>query len=519
MNCLKNIFTVLSAGLLLSPFVSCKKLLDQDPINSPYNSVFWQNQRDAEQGVAGGYALLRKALTSNTEYQENMSHFAYGSLPAFEFTDYNQYDVRFLVKGGDGMNTADFLGSYLEPYHDWTPYYKVITQANIMLHNIPNIPDAQFTDAATKTRNRYLGEAYFMRAFSYLYMVRIWGDVPLVTKYDPDPVNAVNLPRISEKVVLDTVISDLKNAIKLLPWEYKNGSERAVRANRGAAFGLLAHTYMWRNFLNKGQVVSDVTNAIAAVDSVEKSGQYQLLDASLYPKVFHGKSAEGVFEINMQVANGEQQIEKGFYYNILKTPFIADKNGKIDAPNTDLINMLYDEESTDLRRQYYFTNLNVDDQYSVMMVKFAGPNRENINYKNPGNFTNAAVDANIILMRYADLLLLRAEAYADQGNVGAALKDINFVRARSQAEPILEEDVTNIREEAFLERSRELYGEGQRWYDLVRTGFLTNQDMNAGGIFPQDRFDAGGWKWPVGRVLFLNNNVLAQNQFWLGKVK
>lgn len=519
MNCLKNIFTVIAAGLLLSPFVSCKKLLDQEPINSPYNSVFWQNQRDAEQGVAGGYALLRRALTSNTDWDQNMSHFSYGSLPAYEFSDYNIYDVRALVKGGDGMNTADFLGAYLDKYHDWSPYYKVITQTNIMLHNIPNIPDAQFTDQATRTRNRFLGEAYFLRAFSYFYMVRIWGDVPLVVKYDPNPVGAENIPRTNEKIILDTCIADLKKAISLLPWEYKSGSERAVRANRGAAFGLLAHAYMWRNFLNKGQVVSDVTNAIAAIDSVEQSGQYQLLAAEMYPKIFHGKSMEGVFEINMQVADGEQQVEKGFYYNILKTPFISNKDGKVDAPNIDLINLLYDEAGTDARRHYYFTNLDAFGQYDVMICKFAGPNRENINYRNPGNFTDAAVDANIILMRYADLLLLRAEARADQGNVGAALQDINRVRARSHAEPILPEDVTDIKEEAFLERSRELYAEGQRWYDLVRTGMLMNGNVNAAPGFPQDRFNAGGWKWPVGRMLFLNNSVLTQNEYWLGKVK
>ncbi|MEC5143325.1 RagB/SusD family nutrient uptake outer membrane protein [Chitinophaga sp. 212800010-3] len=518
MNCLKNIFTVIAAGMLLSPFVSCKKLLNQDPINSPYGSVFWQNQRDAEQGVAGGYALLRRALTTNTDWDKNMSHFAYGSLPAFEFRDFNVYDVQFLVKGGDGMANADFLGSYLDKYHDWSPYYKVITQANIMLHNIPNIPDAQFTDAPTKARNRYMGEAYFLRAYSYFYMVRLWGDVPLVMSFDDDPAHSGNLPRTNEKAVLDTVIADLKKAVDLLPWEYKNGGERAVRANKGAAYGLLAHAYMWRNFLNKGNTPADLTNAIGAVDAVEQSGQYQLLTADMYPKIFHGKSNEGVFEINMQVGSGEQQVEKGFYYNILKAPFIANRTGKPDAPNKDLISELYDDDA-DLRLKYYFASLDVDDQYSVTICKFAGPNRENIYYRNPGTFTDAAVDANIIIMRYADLLLLRAEAYADQGNIADALRYVNMVRTRSNAYTLTAADIDDIKKEVSRERSRELYAEGQRWYDLVRTGFLTSLDMNAGGNFPQSRYDAGGWKWPVGRVLFLNNSVLQQNSYWLGKVK
>ncbi|MBO9732021.1 MAG: RagB/SusD family nutrient uptake outer membrane protein [Chitinophaga sp.] len=518
MNFLKNICAVMVTGLALSPFVSCKKLLNQDPINSPYNTVFWQNQRDAEQGVAGGYALIRKALTTNTDWDQNLSHFAYGSIPAFEFTDFNLYDVRALVKGGDGFNTADFIGSYLDPYHNWSPYYKIVTQANIMLHHIPNIPDAQFTDNATRTRNRFLGEAYFIRAFAYFYMVRIWGDVPLVTKYDEDPAHAVNLPRVNEKAVLDTVIADLRNAVRLLPMAYQSGSERAVRANKGAALGLLAHAYMWRNFLNKGQVASDLTNAIAAIDSVSNSGQYDLPPAAEYSKIFHGKSTEGVFEINMQVGNGEQQIGKGFYYFMLKTPFIHDKLNKSDAPNIDLISELYDGDTADVRPKYYFSSLNADNQYNVVICKFAGPNGENINYKNPGNFTDPAVDANIIIMRYADLLLLRAEAYADLGNEAAALQDINKVRDRAHATALTPDDIDDIKKEVFRERSRELYAEGQRWYDLVRTGFLTDQNMNAGGSFPKSRYDAGGWKWPVGRALFLNNSVITQNDFWLGKV-
>ncbi|MCW3464057.1 RagB/SusD family nutrient uptake outer membrane protein [Chitinophaga nivalis] len=512
MNRLKNIFTVVAAGLLLSPFVACKKLLDQEPINSPYNNVFWKNQRDAEQGVAGGYALLRRALTTNNEYDMNLSHFAYGTLPAFEFDDYRQYDLGFLVKSNGELSTANFIGSYLDAYHDWSPYFKVVTQANLILHYLPGIPNEQFTESPARTRNRLLGEAYFLRAYSYFYMVRLWGDVPLVTKFDGDPAQAQNVPRTNEKVVLDNCVEDLKKAISLLPWEYKNGMERAVRANRGAAFGLLAHVYMWKNFLNKGTVATDRTNAIAAVDSLEKSGQYQLLPAASYPKIFRGKTAEGIFELNMQVADGEQQVQKGFYYSIMKTPFIQNKTSKPDVLNKALVDRLYEED--DLRLQYYFSGLKAAEPEKIVICKFSGPNRENIYYKNPGNFSDAAVDANLILMRYADLLLLRAEAYADQGNIGAALKDVNAVRIRAGASP--SDGNGDIRYEVFAERTRELYAEGQRWYDLVRTGYLATEENNK---FGQSRYNAEGWKWPVSRKLFLNNTVITQNKFWLGKVK
>ncbi|RFS26266.1 RagB/SusD family nutrient uptake outer membrane protein [Chitinophaga silvatica] len=514
----KNILIAGLALLLFVPFTACKKLLDQTPINSPYAEVFWKNQQDAEQGAAGAYALVRKALTSNTEYNQYMSHFAYGSLAAFEFQDYDQYDVASLVKGGDGFNSADFIGSYLQPYHDWSPYYKIVAQTNIMLEFIPKIPDGQFTTNASTTRNRYLGEARFLRAFAYFYMLRLWGDVPLVLSYDPDPAHATNLPRTNEKVVLDSVITDLQKAVTLLPWDLGSANDKAVRATKGAAYGLLAHAYMWRNFLNKGANRADLTNAIAAIDAVEQSGKYMLLAASEYHKVFHGKSAEGVFEINMQAQYGEHQVAKGFYYNILKRPFL-EKDKKLDAPNLDLISTIYDDED-DLRLKYFFYNLDASEQFDVTICKFAGSNGENV-YHGQENIMGS-VDANIIIMRYADLLLLRAEAYADLGNTGAAIKDMNTVRARSNAYALEEADYGDqydLQAEVLLERSRELYAEGQRWYDLVRTGFLTEDWANGWLTFPQSRYEEEGWKWPVARSLFQTNNVLTQNKFWLGKVR
>ncbi|CAL1519598.1 RagB/SusD family nutrient uptake outer membrane protein [Chitinophaga sp. MM2321] len=512
MNYLKNICTVAMAGMLLSPLVSCKKLLDQEPINSPYNNVFWQNQRDAEQGVAGGYAMLRRALTTNTAFGGDMSHFAYGTLPAYEFEKYNQYDLGFLVDGGHSTATADFLGDYLDPLQNWTAFYKVITQANTILYNVPDIPDNAFTETPARTRNKFLGEAYFLRAYTYFYMTRIWGDVPLITQYDTDPAHSGNVARTNEKTVLDTCISDLRQAINLLPWDAKNGNEKAVRAYKGAAYALLAHVYMWKNFLLKGSDQQNMKNAIAAVDSLEASGRYQLLPATMYPKIFHGKSDEGIFEINMQVADGEQQTETGYYYSTLKDPFIRNKSDKPDILNKELIDDLYDEN--DLRLKYYFNGLQEDNVSKIVLCKFAGPLAENIYYKNPGNFSGAAVDANIILLRYADLILLRAEAYADLGNDGAALSDINMVRRRAGADDT--DGNGDVKYEVFRERSRELYGEAQRWYDMVRNGFLPDEN---GGKFTVSRYNDEGWKWPVGRALFLNNNVLIQNKYWLGKVK
>jgi len=511
MKCLKYMFIAITAVVLLAPLVSCKKLLEQDPINSPYNEVFWKDEKDALQGLAGGYALLRKALTVNTAFGGNMSHFSYGDLTAFEFDRFNQYDLDFLITGGKGFNNASFIGDYLEDYHDWSPHFRVITQANIILHHVAKIPDNKFTHEPVQTRNKILGEALFLRAFSYFYMVRLWGDVPLVTTYDEDPAHAQNVARTSEKTVLDTCINDLQQAISLLPWDYLDGAEKAVRANKGAAYALLAHVYMWKDFLNKGADNQNLTKAIAAVDAIQQSHKYRLVDSTEFVKLFKGKSDEGIFEINMQVGQSEQQTQSGFYYKCLMQPYIKGKTSQNGVLKKELIDDLY-EGRNDYR--YYYNFVFTSDNNSIL-TKYAGLNAENVFYKDLATYSLAAVDANIILFRYADVLLLRAEANAKLGQYGAARTDLEAVSNRA-GESVYEGDNDGLYEEIFRERSRELFCEGQRWYDLVRTGFLKTE---AGGTFGTSRYDQEGWKWPVARKLFVNNYVLRQNKFWEGKVK
>lgn len=488
----------------------CKKLLDQDPINSPYNDAFWKDEKDAMQALAGNYALLRKSLTTTTAFGGDMSHFAYGDLTAFEFSDFDQYDLDFLVEGGKDLGAPSYIGDYLGDLQDWTPYYQVITQSNIILHNMPGIPDNKYKSDPVETRSKIMGEALFLRTYAYFYMVRLWGDVPLVTAYDPDPAHAQPIPRNSELEVLDTCINNAKQAIALLLWDYKDGSGKAVRANKGSAYALLAHLYMWKHFRTNGADPKDLEQAIAAITEISKSGKYQLLPAAEFASLFKGKSNEGIFEINMQAAQNEQQQTSGFYYKITKEPYVKNKTSKNGVVNMDMLKKLYTPE--DLRYQYYFDFR--DNQNDPIITKYTGKGGENIFYKDVANFAQAAVSANIILFRYADVLLLRAEANAKLGRYGEARTDLNAVRARAGLEPSSKADAALLYE-IFAERSRELFAEGQRWYDLVRMRAFNGE---LGDNFDEARLAAEGWKWPVARSLFINNFVLKQNKFWEGKV-
>lgn len=490
---------VCAAGLL-----SCKKIIEQAPENRPYDQVFWQTEKDALQALSGDYALLRKALTVNNDFAGlAMSHFAYGDLPTGFFTTFDEYAYNFLTSGGKGEQIACFIGDYVESLQNWTPHYKTITLANTILNKVPEMPASKFADDASK--NKILGEALFLRAFSYFYMVRIWGDVPLLTAYDPQPGGSSNVARTDELIVLDTCINDLQKAATLLDW---NADETSVRAGKGAVHALLAHVYMWKDFLTNGADHTNLQKAISAIDEITNKGNYGLVIPD-YPRLFKGKSEEGIFEINMAFEQKEQQTETGFYYHTLTDPYIKRKTGKYGKFDVGEIDNLFTDDDT--RKSAYFDFSSSNDP---LLIKYCGANNQNIVYEDVANFSNAAVNSNIIIFRLADIMLLRAEANAKAGNYAAARIDLDAIRAKAglEASTVTDDELYTA---VIEERMRELFCEGHTWYDLVRSRLLTTKVDR----FSQTRFDQEGWKWPVGRALFLNNNVLTQTDYWKGKVR
>ena len=504
---MKSTYIILSFALSAVLFgSSCKKFLDQDPNSEASDQTTWKSENDANASVAACYSLIRSAFNAAITY------YSYGDLVSGEFTD---------VPGGDGayrdvMNYNWGFGVPAANTYDprlklrlYSNFYTAITQSNRCLYFIGNMPVAVFagSDDATKqaAKNHYLGEAYFTRAFNYFYISRVWGDVPLVTTYSDSAVTA-SVARTPQADVLKQAIADTKQALLYLNWKQDGSPDMAVRADKGAAFALLAHIYAW---------MGDYENCNQACDSVINSGTYHYLDAGSYMNIYKGQSPESIFEIS-QNATAESMRATDVYSITgvtLVPPYI---NNGASQPAWQLDNGLID---------YLYSDTN-DVRYNKALVKITtggGNTYESIKYANIQNVNNSTANQialnNIIVFRLADIQLLKAEALTAKAapDYGAAMAIVNDLRMVRGAEALPLVTGTDLLNTIIDERGRELFLEGHRTFDLIRLERLTHEQQ-FGYISPAE-FAAGKYYWPVDPTLFSTNTKLTQTPFWIGKMK
>lgn len=485
----------LLGGLFL--ISSCKKYINEGPIDTPTSDNFWTTERAAETGLAGAYGLLRSSLTAGEAY------FIFGDATANEFSNYNDWTLSDISSASNwNFNYVPYHESVL---HNWTSFYQVISQCNLIISQVPTIPAANFTDDPVATKNQLLGEAFFIRAYCYYYMTQVWGQPVIVTTAYTDPINAKAVPRSANAEGFNQAVADLKKSIALLQYGYQNTANIAVQANRGAAFALLSKVYMWQK---------QYALASAAADSVIINGGYVLEPAATYTNIFKGHDPESIFEMNMLYSPNQNESQSGTNSGVfgifLSSPLVTGKSGDNWVVNMDLVTSLYDTTSTsaDIRVKQVFYGLS---STNPLMVKYA-----NVIYQNPSQKTIPFVSNNMVLLRLADILLIKAEATTQLGDLTAGQYYLNQVRQRAGLDPYVADGPSDLLYTIMDERGRELFGEGQWFYDLVRTGFIDDPgyDNAIDGYLP-NRLNSGGYLWPLDlRTLLPQDPLLTQNAWW-----
>ncbi len=385
----------------------CKNFLNQAPLGQQTSETFFKTQQDAIDATNATYSMLRDwqvhvfswiGLTSIVSDNADK-----GSTPG---------DASFL----ENLNDLQFDPGNVAFSDPWAGYYKGIYRANLAIQNIPNIK----MDATMK--NRLIAENKFLRAYFYFFLVRAYGNVPLITK----PLNAdqYNQPNSTPDSVYALIERDLQFAVQNLPVKSQYSSADQGRASKGAAQGLLAKVYLYRQ---------DYKDAQKYAEDVINSGEYSLDPNYAQMFTLGGENNTGtIFSAEcVATASGNGGSQYGQVQGVRGNPNLG---WGFDNPSMDLINS-YDEG--DPRQEA--TVLFVWEQTPDGAVVHKNPNMVDEHYNQKVYVPESALiggqgdnPANIRILRYADVLLIASEAAYQNGDVSTAQKYLNMVRDRAR---------------------------------------------------------------------------------------
>jgi len=495
--------------------------LDEDVYGFYTTDDFFSNTGRLTMGVNGVYATLSSPRT-------------YGQYWMVYDTD---TDISH-VKGAGTGHTARDLGHY-NAYsthswlqESWAMYYQGIDRANTILDHKDEV-QLKATEADTILYKNLIAQTKALRAIYYFDLVRLFGDVPYFDT-QAKVTDPVNVPKTERSVVYDKIITDLNEAIPDLKW-YNEAIQTGERISKGAAMGMLARIYLFRGGYSlygsgaKGELKRPdnyreyYQEAKILIDNLISTGPHGLLDS--YERVFRNMCElindpyENMFEISyysptgltgttgvMGTYNGPEINQASTYGRA--NSFIKTHNFFDDTYET----------TGDLRRDVSVAKFSIDATNTIKNINKNqsynwSPGKWRRNWQTGEVKDNNNTDVNVVLLRYADILLMRAEIENELngGPNTLAIEAINQVYRRAFGKPYLTPDANDFKlsdfpdkqtffDYLYLERARELCFEGHRRMDLIRWGLLEKavtdtkkqfDDAIAAGTLRAYSFDAG----------------------------
>jgi hypothetical protein len=413
---------------------SCSDELDLAPVVQKSANSFYASEQEIESAVAGVYAQLQNNGLYGLDIigvGEISGEDAFEEIAANDGGRFGQLDD-FSTNAGN-----DLVGDI------WRESYEGIQRVNVVLNRIDAI---DFADQTVKTSR--VGEMQFVRGLLYFNLVRLYGDVPLVTEETTNPSDFFGQGRNAISEVYQQIETDLQDAIGNLPQDKASG-----RPAKGAAQALLADVQM-----NQGKYSEAASNLAAVVIS----GNYSLMSST--SEIF-GTANEGnqetLFEV--QFASGVDGNREGEPAASQFRPSGTTANAKgHNLPSTAFVGMF---DPADSRLNDY-----IGQDETVNPFYFS------LKYEVSGTGPNDGGTDHIVI-RYADVLLKYAEALNESGGTGA-VDYLNMVRNRAGLPNSTASSQSELRDAIEMERRFEFIGEGHRWFDLKRTGKAV-ETMNA----------------------------------------
>ena len=447
----------LSIAVFAALLPACSDFLNKVPEDTINTSNFFQTEDDAVGAINGAYQPLQWPKLYNMRMWTTDIMAGNSIVGAGGGTDgIETQDEANFVASTDNQGVLDM----------WRGSWPGILRCNIILQKVPGM-----TSISASLKNRVLGEAYFLRAHYYFILVQFFGDVPLVLQ-PVEPGDDLRPFRTAKADVYKQIESDLAAAVTLLPQREQYSGTDIGRASKGAAVGMLAKVELT---LGKYQRVINLCDSVKALGYALNTHYGDNFNPATE------NSVESLFEV--QYASG---AGKDFWSNENQASWLSTFTGPRgsnmvaggwgwDQPTQEFVNSY---ETGDLRKDvtvFYdgcpkFDGMDYKKSYSTTgynLRKFLVPLSVSATYDNsPLNFP---------VLRYADVLLMKAEALNETGKTAEAQllatddnATLNKVRVRAGLLNVTSLDQAALREKILHERRIELAFEGQRWFDLIR---------------------------------------------------
>ena len=436
---------IIIAIISLSLTACQDNFLDLAPVSDLNVNNFYRTAADMQNAVNAAYASL---------------HPIYSDI--YLFTEVRSDNATIPISGS--VTTQDefdrFYISSTNPEIDamWENLYQGVARCNVVIDRIPSI------EMNESLKSRYVGEVKFLRALMYFHLVRIYGEVPLVTREVTSVEEGYTHSRVAETEIYNQIMSDLADAKQALPIAYADDQD-VGRATQGAAMTLLAKVYMKLN---------DFASARNELQAIINLQEYELLEN--YDDIFDPGLAnhqESIFEVQYKGIGADvgSPFQNSYAPQFSGQAVVEVGSGSGENIPTEDMEAAF--ETGDLRKEISVQpGFTLEGEYTAK--------RYTAKFQGGVPFQAFDADNNFPVFRYADVLLMYAEALNEAGFEpnGEAFTYLNRVRNRAgladktanNAEPAL--NVSN--QEAFRlaieqERRVELAFEGHRWFDLVRT--------------------------------------------------
>lgn len=466
---------------------SCRKsFLDVPLQNKQPATLFFQNATDAGKAVNAMYANLREwtniAFAPIAVESMGSDDAEKGSSPN-DASFMNDFDT-FTATAGEGQ-ILDF----------WHGQYQTINLANEVLDNVPGI------NMDGNLKARYVAEAKFIRAYSYFRLVRAFGDVPLRLTV-PKNASEYNIKRSPKTAVYAAIETDLNDAASVLPQSYP--ASDVGRITKGAALALHAKVAMYQK---KWTDVLTFTTQVMGLGYTLFPNYEQLFRTN------NKNNSESIFEIQCMLVPGNPDASNSQYSQVQGVRGVTGGGWGFNVPTQDLVNE-FEANDPRLKGTIIFRGTTTPEGDAIPAV---GDNpmynmKSYVPFSEYVSNFNEGCQQDKIVLRYADVLLMNAEAANELGQTTQALTSLEMVRARARQgnanilPKVTTTDQGALRTAIYHERRVELAMEFDRYFDVIRQGR---------GLAV---FGSKGWKanknevWPIPQnEIDLSAGLLTQN--------